>query len=90
MDTTARRSTEVHFGLAWNWQFDQDFVNQIGNINISRLGATNPSHLDQWTYTYKDVAIAAGIHPVTLSNLLNRNFTATGGGNGQKTAGSGR
>jgi hypothetical protein len=29
MDTTARRSTEIHFGLAWNWQFDQDFVNQI-------------------------------------------------------------
>ena len=29
MDTIARRSTEVHFGLAWNWQFDQDFVNQL-------------------------------------------------------------
>ena len=29
MDTTARRSTEVHFGLAWNWQYDQDFVSQL-------------------------------------------------------------
>lgn len=26
MDTIARRSTEVHFGLAWNWHYDQDFV----------------------------------------------------------------
>ncbi len=34
----------------------EDFVTTIGSISISRLGATNPSHLDQWTYTYKDVA----------------------------------
>ena len=29
MDTIARRSTDIHFGLAWNWQYDQDFVNQL-------------------------------------------------------------
>lgn len=29
MDTVARRSTEVHFGIAWNWDHDRDFINQI-------------------------------------------------------------
>ena len=29
---------------------------QIGSINLSRLGPGFPSHLNQWTYTYKDVA----------------------------------
>jgi hypothetical protein len=29
---------------------------QIGNISLGALGAPSPSHLDQWTYTYKDVA----------------------------------
>jgi glutathione synthase/RimK-type ligase-like ATP-grasp enzyme len=26
MDTTATRSSEIHLGLAWNWEYDQDFV----------------------------------------------------------------
>jgi hypothetical protein len=34
----------------------QDTVSKIGNINIGNLGVTAPSHLDQWTYGYKDVA----------------------------------
>ena len=29
MDTIPKRSTETHFGLAWNWQYDQDFVNYL-------------------------------------------------------------
>ncbi len=34
----------------------QDSVLQIGNINIGSLGVSAPNHLDQWTYSYKDVA----------------------------------
>jgi hypothetical protein len=26
MDAIARRSTEIHFGLAWNWEHDRDFI----------------------------------------------------------------
>ena len=29
---------------------------QIGSINIGNFGVGSPSHLDQWTYGYKDVA----------------------------------
>ncbi len=29
---------------------------QIGSITIATIGAPGPSHLDQWTYGYKDVA----------------------------------
>lgn len=29
---------------------------QIGSISIGSLGVPSPSHLDQWTYGYKDVA----------------------------------
>jgi hypothetical protein len=29
---------------------------QIGSINIGSIGVGSPSHLDQWTYGYKDVA----------------------------------
>ena len=29
MDAIARRSTEIHFGLAWNWEHDRDFVSQL-------------------------------------------------------------
>ncbi len=34
----------------------QDSVLTIGNINIADIGVSAPSHLDQWTYGYKDVA----------------------------------
>jgi len=34
----------------------QDNVEQIGNVNIGSVGVSAPSHLDQWTYGYKDVA----------------------------------
>jgi hypothetical protein len=29
MDAIARRSTEIHFGIAWNWEHDRDFVNLL-------------------------------------------------------------
>jgi len=29
MDAIASRSAEIHFGLAWNWEFDHDFVNLL-------------------------------------------------------------
>jgi hypothetical protein len=31
-------------------------VNGIGNIGLGGFGAGGPAHLDQWTYSYKDVA----------------------------------
>ena len=34
----------------------QDYVSEIGSINIGSLGVGSPQHLDQWTYGYKDVA----------------------------------
>jgi Carboxypeptidase regulatory-like domain len=34
----------------------QDQVTQTGGITIGSLGVPVPSHLDQWTYGYKDVA----------------------------------
>lgn len=34
----------------------QDNVSGIGNISLGYLGVAAPSHLDQWTYGYKDVA----------------------------------
>jgi len=34
----------------------QDSVSQSGNITIGYLGVAAPSHLDQWTYGYDDVA----------------------------------
>ncbi len=29
MQPTARRSAEIHFGLAWNWEFDHDFLQLV-------------------------------------------------------------
>jgi hypothetical protein len=29
MDATARRSSEIHFGIAWNWEHDRDFVSLL-------------------------------------------------------------
>jgi glutathione synthase/RimK-type ligase-like ATP-grasp enzyme len=29
MDAVAKRSATTHFGLAWNWEHDHDFVNQL-------------------------------------------------------------
>ncbi len=34
----------------------QDTINTIGTINLNFFGAAGPSHLNQWTYGYKDVA----------------------------------
>jgi Carboxypeptidase regulatory-like domain len=34
----------------------QDSITQIGSITLGDLGEPSPSHLDQWTFDYKDVA----------------------------------
>jgi len=34
----------------------QDFVTTIGNVSLGYFSVGSPSHLDQWTYSYKDVA----------------------------------
>ena len=34
----------------------QDFINQIGSINLGNPGPGYPGDLNQWTYGYKDVA----------------------------------
>jgi hypothetical protein len=34
----------------------QDTISQVGSENLNDLGLAGPSHLDQWTYGYKDVA----------------------------------
>lgn len=34
----------------------QDFITQIGSISLGYLGVPVPSHLDQWTYGYRDIA----------------------------------
>lgn len=34
----------------------QDSILQIGNVTLGSFGVSVPSHLDQWTYGYKDVA----------------------------------
>ncbi len=34
----------------------QDFVTEIGTITIGAISVGAPAHLDQWTYSYKDVA----------------------------------
>ncbi len=34
----------------------QDSISQIGSVNLGSIGVSSPSHLNQWTYGYKDVA----------------------------------
>ncbi len=34
----------------------EDFVTEIGNISIGTISVGAPAHLDQWTYSYKDIA----------------------------------
>jgi hypothetical protein len=43
----------------------QDSVTEIGSITIGNLGVSAPSHLDQWTYGYKDVATKV-LHSQTM------------------------
>ena len=52
-------------GYRWNEVTDnpqapfglpQDNISNIGSAQIQFFGAAGPSHLDQWTYGYKDVA----------------------------------
>jgi len=34
----------------------QDSIPQFGNVGLGSLGVSSPSHLDQWTFDYRDVA----------------------------------
>ncbi len=43
-------NAQAPFGLP------QDSILQIGSITLGNLGVSAPSHLNQWTYGYKDVA----------------------------------
>ena len=43
----------------------QDSVSTIGTIGIGSLGVSAPSHYDQWTYGYKDVATKV-LHSQTM------------------------
>jgi hypothetical protein len=43
-------NSQAPFGLP------QDFVTTIGNQNLGGIGVGAPGDLDQWTYSYKDVA----------------------------------
>ena len=53
MDTTANRSTKIHFGLAWNWQYDHDFIQlldrAVGQAGLSTfvVGPHNLQHTIQ-------------------------------------------
>lgn len=43
----------------------QDQVNQIGSITLNQFGSSLGSHLNQWTYGYKDVATkVVGAHTI--------------------------
>jgi len=35
MDATARRSSEIHFGIAWNWEHDRDFVTLLDRASLN-------------------------------------------------------
>jgi hypothetical protein len=47
---------QVPFGLPQDQLYNPTGNGQIGSISLGSLGVPAPSHLDQWTYGYKDVA----------------------------------
>jgi hypothetical protein len=47
---------QAPFGLPQDQLYNPTGNGQIGSITIGSLGVPAPSHLDQWTYGYKDVA----------------------------------
>jgi hypothetical protein len=50
---------QAPFGLPqilWYASNTNGDTNNFGNIALGQLGVSVPSHLNQWTYTYKDVA----------------------------------
>jgi len=50
-----------------------DNVDQIGGVTLTQFGPNVGSHLDQWTYTYKDVATKVlGRHTVKFGGELTR------------------
>jgi hypothetical protein len=47
---------QAPFGLPQDQLYNPTGNGQIGSITLGSLGVPAPSHLDQWTYGYKDVA----------------------------------
>ncbi len=55
MDAIASRSAEIHFGLAWNWEYDHDFVHLLDQSCLHagiRCYLVGPHNLQQ---TYLEV-----------------------------------
>ncbi len=55
MDAIASRSAEIHFGLAWNWEYDHDFVHLLDKSCLHagiRCYLVGPHNLQQ---TYLEV-----------------------------------
>jgi hypothetical protein len=56
---------QAPFGLPQDQLFAPSGTEQIGSIGLGSLGVPAPSHLDQWTYGYKDVATKV-LHAQTM------------------------
>ena len=56
---------QAPFGLPQDQLFTPNGSDQIGSITLGSLGVPAPSHLDQWTYGYKDVATKV-LHAQTM------------------------
>jgi len=73
-------------GANWNWNeitsnpqspvgFPTDRFETTGNINVNNFGPNVGSELNQWTYTYKDVATKIyGRHTIKFGGELTRLF----------------
>jgi len=73
-------------GAGWHWNevksnpqspvgLPSDTIDQIGSINISSFGPNVGSILDQWTYSFKDVATKIiGNHTVKFGGEITRLF----------------
>ncbi len=56
---------QAPFGLPQAELYAPNGTDQIGSITLGSLGVPAPSHLDQWTYGYKDVATKV-LHAQTM------------------------
>jgi Carboxypeptidase regulatory-like domain len=56
---------QAPFGLPQDQLYNPTGNGQIGSITLGSLGVPAPSHLDQWTYGYKDVATKV-LHAQTM------------------------
>jgi len=73
-------------GAGWHWNeitsnpqspvgLPSDSIGQIGSINLQSFGPNVGSHLNQWTYSFKDVATKiVGNHTIKLGGEVTRLF----------------